>query len=135
MFGRASEAVLHIGVTKIVGDLERLDGGIPEGLEAIAAAVYSAVSEANEKHQWPVSTPDDDDTLFRIGTGAILVALTRQEDYQGIARVEHTIASLRALGAAVSGTPVDWEALMARGEGLEPAPLQKWFEEAKRGTG
>lgn len=70
----------------------------------------------------------DDDLRFRAAIGAALVETTDEGEKDRILR---SFQILRTLSAAMSGVPVDAEAVEAQMEGFEPLPLVAMWREAK----
>ena len=74
------------------------------------------------KNHWMITDPD---ARFRGAVAGAYLQSTDEEKRQ----IETSLKSLRALHAAISGMPVDFEQTLAETEGQELLPLLKWWHE------
>ena len=108
---------MSIAIAEARSAAESADGSLEDRLRAAFAVT---------RNHWMVV---NDDERFRSGIGGVLTAINTTEDEK--ARIESELASLKALSAAMTGVPVDFEAVSA-GDRPEPIGMAGiWRETAK----
>ena len=119
-----TEQELHLGISVALASFQR-DYPWPLGegeVEEVAGRGCNLAGDGNT-----VWFTTDQDLLFRIGCGVLLT------HYKGTAvadQIEGTLNSLKALGALMSGVPVDLERVVA--DAGETLPLLAWWRGAAK---
>ena len=102
---------------------KELERSKPKDLDEMIKAAMSLAKK--DSCTWMLAS---DDHKFKAGIGAVLL-LADDEDKE---RIEKELNFFKALGAASSGVPVNFSALINQfGDDFEPIGLRKYWEEAK----